>query len=90
MTFGPLALLPKKTENGGKFGPTKNIIFENFCFLMSLGGNFERGIRDPNKPKFIFLLIKTYFSEYLRPERSPAARRCACLAYSLNNSMILT
>ena len=26
-----------------------------------------------------FLLIETYFSVYLRPERSPAARRCACL-----------
>ena len=38
---------------------------------MSLGGDFEKGKRDPNKPKVIFLLIKTYFSEYLRPERSP-------------------
>ena len=32
----------------------------------------------PNGPNVIFLLIKTYFSEYFRPERSPAARRCAC------------
>ena len=32
----------------------------------------------PYGPKVIFLLIKTYFSEYLRPERSPAVRRCAC------------
>ena len=31
-----------------------------------------------NGPKVIFLLIKTYFLEYLRSERSPAARRCAC------------
>ena len=47
---------------------------------MSLGGgDFEKGIRDPNEPKVILLLIKTYFSEYLRPERSPAARRCACI-----------
>ena len=42
---------------------------------MSLGGGVEKGKRDPNVPKIIFLLIKTYFSEYLRPERSPAARR---------------
>ena len=28
-----------------------------------------------------FLLIETYFSVYLRPERSPAARRCACWYY---------
>ena len=30
----------------------------------------------------IFANKKTYFSEYLRPERSPAARRCACTIYS--------
>ena len=57
----------------------KNIILENFCFLMSLGGDLEKGKRGHNEPKVIFLLIKTYFSEYLRPERSPAARCCACL-----------
>ena len=46
---------------------------------MSLGGgDFEKGKRDPNEPKVIFLLIKTYFLEYLRPERSPAARRSTC------------
>ena len=32
-----------------------------------------------NWPKVLLLLIKTYFSEYLRLERSPAARRCACV-----------
>ena len=50
---------------------------------MSLGGggDFEKGKKDPNEPKVIFLLIKTYFSEYLRPERSPAARCCACSTF---------
>ena len=45
-------------------------------------GDFENGKRDPNEPKVIFLLIKTYFSEYLRSERSPAPRRSACFAIS--------
>ena len=27
------------------------------------------------------LLIKIYFSEHLRPERTPAARRCACFCF---------
>ena len=48
---------------------------------MSLGGGVEKGKRDPNVPKIIFLLIKTYFSEYLRSERSPAARRSTCLIF---------
>ena len=60
---------------------SKNIICENFCFLMSLGGGVEKGKRDPNVPKIIFLLIKTYFSEYLRSERSPAARRSTCFGF---------
>ena len=53
---------------------------------MILGGwDFEKGKRDPNEPKVIFLLIKTYFLEYLCSERFPAARRCACFTsfYSL-------
>ena len=37
---------------------------------MSLGGGVEKGKRDPTMPKIIFLLIKTYFLDYLRPERS--------------------
>ena len=56
---------------------------------MSLGGmgDFEKGKRDPNEPKVISLLIKTYFSEYLRPERSPAARRCACYYFGSERSL---
>ena len=44
-------------------------------------GFFKMVKTSPNEPKVIFLLIKTYFSEYLRPERSPAAQRCACLIF---------
>ena len=46
------------------------------------GGPFKRVKTCPNGPKVIFLLIKTYFSEYLRPERSSAARRCVCFSYN--------
>ena len=36
----------------------ENMIFENFCLLMSLGGgDFENRKRDPNEPKVTFLLI---------------------------------
>ena len=43
---------------------------------MSLGGRaFEKGKRGPNESKFTRLVIEIL--EYLRPERSPAARRCA-------------
>ena len=42
------------------------------------GGLFKRVKTCPNGPKVTFLLIKTYFLEYLRPERSPAARRSTC------------
>ena len=41
-------------------------------------GPFKRVKTCPNGPKVIFLLLKTYFFEYLRSEPSPAARRCAC------------
>ena len=61
MTFGPLGhvltllngppdsywkppiLLPKKTQKKNR----KNIICENFCFLMSLGGGFRKGQKGP-------------------------------------------
>ena len=59
---------------------SKNIICENFCFFGEVRGEgVEKGKRDLNVPKIIFLLIKTYFSEYLRSERSPAARRSTCI-----------
>ena len=60
-------------ENSNKYNFLTFLFFDEFS-----GGEFEKGKRDPNEPKAIFLLIKTYFSEYLRPEWSPAARRCAC------------
>ena len=53
------------------------------------GGHFKRVKTCPNGPKVIFLLIKTYFLEYLRSERSPAARRCACFPFALILSLIL-
>ena len=62
---------------------SKKISFSVFDEFRRGGGDFEKGKRDPNEPKVTFVLIKTYFSEYLRPERSPAARRCACLCISL-------
>ena len=63
---------------------SKNIIFESFFLFMTLGGwAFEKGKRGPNESKVIFLLIKTYFLEYLRSERSLAARRCACFVFLL-------
>ena len=49
-----------------------------FSFYYEFGGPFKRIKACPNGPKVIFLLIKTYLSVYLRSERSPAARRCAC------------
>ena len=38
---------------------------------MNLGVPFKRVKTCHNGSKVIFLLIKTYFSEYLRPERPP-------------------
>ena len=40
--------------------------------------------------KSYFLLIKTYFLEHLRPERSPAARHCACFSFLLFFSLKYT
>jgi len=57
----------------------RNLMFEKKNIKKyESGGPFKRVKTCPNGPKVIFLLIKTYFLEYLCSERFPAARRCAC------------
>ena len=57
----------------------RNLMFEKKNLKKyESGGPFKRVKTCPNGPKVIFLLIKTYFLEYLCSERFPAARRCAC------------
>ena len=60
----------------------RNLMFEKKNIKKyESGGPFKRVKTCPNGPKVIFLLIKTYFLEYLCSERFPAARRCACFNY---------
>ena len=56
----------------GKQKKKKNI-FENFYFLLSLGGegDFEKGKRDPNEPKVIFLLLKNILFGIFAPGAVP-------------------
>ena len=60
----------------------RNLMFEKKNITKyEFGGPFKRVKTCPNGPKVIFLLIKTYFLEYLCSERFPAARHCACFIF---------
>ena len=54
---------------------------------MNLGVHLKGSKRILMGQKSYFLLIKTYFLEYLRSERSPAARRCACFKLICDNNV---
>ena len=52
-------------------------MFEKIIVCYKFVGLLKMVQKCPNGPKVTFLLIETYLSVYLRPERSPAVRRCA-------------
>ena len=54
---------------------------------MSSGGLFIKGQKGPKGPKFTLLVIEIL--EYLRPERSPAARRCACFFFTFAINLLV-
>ena len=58
----------------------RNLKFENKNIKKyECGGPFKRVKTCPHGP--VVLLIKIYFLEYLRWERSPAAWRCVCFTF---------
>ena len=52
------------------------MLFLKISVFDEFGGPFLKGQKGPKGQKFTLLIIEIL--EYLHPERSPAARRCAC------------
>ena len=63
----------------------RNLMFEKKNITKyEFRGPFKSVKTCPNGPKVIFLLLETYFLEYLRSERSLAARRLLVFLVSYN------